>query len=72
MKTDKEWVEEYDSQRGDDNRTLKFGDGSFVRAIQLDAVKHGMQLAAEIAIKHYGSECIEDWINDAADNLKEV
>lgn len=49
MKTAEEWGKEYAAQRHLPmyKRTLVHRDGSFTRAIQLDAMKEGMRRAAD-------------------------
>jgi hypothetical protein len=46
MKTAEEWRLEYIAKKYQVVRELKFSDDSFVRAIQLDAMRAGMTIAA--------------------------
>lgn len=83
MKTSDEWVKQYKAERSNPDRKLLFGDGSLIKAIQLDAVKHGMTLAAEELFKTWEVSPVyvsadalyhmsKKAILTARDNLKEL
>lgn len=81
MKTESEWLEEYRHLFGP-GRSHGCRNVTMIQSIQLDAVRHGMRLAAEIV----GSDAVlqmeavvwgklaikKQEILDAADNLKEI
>ncbi len=57
MKTAEEWLTEYREQKPGNAPTVYFHDGSLIRAIQQEAVRHGMTLAAEEGWKAIDPSC---------------
>lgn len=78
MKTAEEWSQKIDATGSNGSKEFQL---ATIRAIQLDAVKHGMRLAAKIcvdealklhAIRWEGYNQCNKAILTAAENLKEL
>lgn len=74
-KTAEQWRREYDTDKMDARmkgipRKLTFSTGDFVRAVQADAIAHGMELAAEIFHRrctHTDSEQEQTYFGNASE-----